>query len=428
MAKEHESLIGTLVALSLLVSTPAWATGSVLSGMFDGSEPVIDPLIPGDCNLSPVGYRDVSFAVSDSGTYSVHDALGAFRYSGGLNVNAQIHEGSFDPSNPVHNVLVAGEFDFGNTQLDLVSGTNYVLVVQHACTPKDGAWAVMITGPGAVISDSLVQGPSFTSGAFVGGEPKIDNFCHQTLNTFPSNAAYRQTGPVRVSRDGTYYFSSANRFPAANRQSLCLSVYDAPINPAAPSSNLIAAHSGVGTMNLKAGQDYYFLMLNGDTTPASEYFFVLAPPAPFRINPGLTDSWFNPETPGQGFFLDVFESLNQVFLGWFTFADGPTPSSDGEHRWMTALGNFQGASAELEIEWAAGGAFNATNPVPDQYVDGTIQLEFEDCASGQVSYNFGGGASGLPPASGVIPIRRIVNDAVELCEALYAGPGLPGPL
>ena len=31
-------------------------------------------------------------------------------------------------------------------------------------------------------------------------------------------------------------------------------------------------------------------------------------------------------------------------------------------------------------------------------------------------------------ACGVIPIQRNANDAVALCESLYAGPGMPGPL
>ena len=30
--------------------------------------------------------------------------------------------------------------------------------------------------------------------------------------------------------------------------------------------------------------------------------------------------------------------------------------------------------------------------------------------------------------SGVIPIRRDTDDTVALCESLYAGPGMPGPL
>jgi len=155
----------------------------------------------------------------------------------------------------------------------------------------------------------------------------------------------------------------------------------------------------------------------------------LAPPAPFRINHGLADSWYNPETPGQGFFLDVFEQLNQVFLGWFTYALDPAADDGFGHRWMTAFGAFEGSSAYLEIEWTGGGAFDAAQPIPYQYVDGNIQLEFSDCSSGQISYGWGGdGLSSPPTANGVIPIKRNANDAVALCESLYAGPGMPGPL
>jgi hypothetical protein len=159
-----------------------------------------------------------------------------------------------------------------------------------------------------------------------------------------------------------------------------------------------------------------------------EYFFVLAPPSPFRINHGLADSWYNPETPGQGFFLDVFERLNQVFLGWFTYATDPSPDDEFGHRWLTAFGKFEGPSAELAVEWTAGGAFNVAQPVPAQHVNGTIRLEFDDCTSGQITYTWD--EDGITPSteSSVIPIRRNVNDGVALCESLYAGPGMPGPL
>jgi hypothetical protein len=182
-----------------------------------------------------------------------------------------------------------------------------------------------------------------------------------------------------------------------------------------------------GIIPLEAGQDYYFVIQQcyGDT---DEFVYVLAPPAPFRITHGIADSWYNPETPGQGFFLDVIEQLNQVFLGWFTYAIAPPADDQSGHRWLTAFGKFEGPSADLAVEWTAGGAFDAAQPVPDQIVDGTIELEFTDCTSGQITYNLPSDMAGGPTKSGVIPIRRNANDAVALCEALYSGPGIPGPL
>ena len=53
----------------------------------------------------------------------------------------------------------------------------------------------------------------------------------------PEPGRYQQSGPVRVSRDGTYYFSSG----VNNGHTLCLLVYTAPINPLYLWSNLVTA-------------------------------------------------------------------------------------------------------------------------------------------------------------------------------------------
>ncbi len=138
----------------------------------------------------------------------------------------------------------------------------------------------------------------------------------------------------------TYYFSDASD------DNLCLSVYSAPVNPKIASANYVTGTNG-DPIYLEAGHDYYFVTQISNTPDTGEYFFVLAPPAPFRINAGLTDTWYNAETPGQGFFLDVYEQLNRVFLGWFTYADEPVADDEFAHRWMTATGPFSGTSATL---------------------------------------------------------------------------------
>ena len=39
--------------------------------------------------------------------------------------------------------------------------------------------------------------------------------------------------------------------------------------------------------------------------------------APFTLNAGFNDAWYQPETAGQGMFVNVFPELEQVFLAWF---------------------------------------------------------------------------------------------------------------
>ena len=96
---------------------------------------------------------------------------------------------------------------------------------------------------------------------------------------------------------------------------------------------------------------------------------------------------------------------------------------DPGHRWLTGYGPFQDTSADLSVEWTKGGVFDSASPVPIHSEDGTISLEFEDCETGTVTYDLGS-----LNVSGVVPIQRIANDNVELCESLYMSPGMPGSL
>jgi hypothetical protein len=144
---------------------------------------------------------------------------------------------------------------------------------------------------------------------------------------------------------------------------------------------------------------------------------------PLQINAGLADAWYNPATAGQGFLVTVFPDREEVFLAWFTY-DTERPPEDvtailGEpgHRWLTAQGPYSDDTADLTLYLTAGGVFDAANPAPttDQDGYGTLTLQFADCKSGLATYEIP--SLGL---SGAIPLQRIVEDGVALCEALAA--------
>lgn len=141
----------------------------------------------------------------------------------------------------------------------------------------------------------------------------------------------------------------------------------------------------------------------------------------FVINAGLNDAWYNRATPGQGFFLTVFEDIQMMFLAWFTY-DTERPAGNvmaniGEpgHRWLTAYGPYDGDTAELEVELTQGGVFDSANPPVMQSADGTIVVEFAGCNEGLVTYDIT--SAGV---SGVVPIERIAIDNVPFCEAALA--------
>ena len=89
---------------------------------------------------------------------------------------------------------------------------------------------------------------------------------------------------------------------------------------------------------------------------------------------------------------------------------------DPGHRWLTAFGDFAGDTATLDVEITEGGIFNAVPPTTSQSVQGTIVLEFLDCDTGLVHFNIP--SLGL---SGTIPIVRLSNDNVALCESQNSG-------
>lgn len=410
------------VAVCLFASAAVWSESTILSGMFDGAEPAIAPLGNPDCARGPLGYQQTTFRVSIGGGYTDSDAFEQIRFHGGATVVRRLYEGHFDPVNPEENTK--RPVGYSSNDYRLVPEVDYVLVVQRPCENAEGAWAVAFTGPGSIQSSSAVAVPSFTSGSFTPGDPVMSSDIFGI-----TDAPFKQAGPIRVRRDGTYYFSDL----LVGAQ-VSLQVYTAPVDPANPRLNRVAfAAYGEPLVELKAGQDYYFVTqwINGLNFPEQKYqefAYLLAPPAPFRINSGLAGSWYNPDTPGQGFFLTVFEQTNEVFLGWFTYANGPADGAKATHRWMTAFGPFADTSATLAIDWTAGGAFDAFQPEPAHFQDGTIELEFNDCRSAQLHYRWSGDGDTVPAAAGEIPLERITGDAVALCESLYPGPGMPGPL
>ena len=139
-----------------------------------------------------------------------------------------------------------------------------------------------------------------------------------------------------------------------------------------------------------------------------------------NITAGLNDAWFYPDTEGQGFFISVFEDLGVVSLAWFTYdTELPSPGAqanlgDPGHRWMTAVGPISGNQAIMQIEMTSGGIFDTATQIDRTNPPlGTIILTFNSCNTGTVVYY-------IPSIkdSGTVPIQRVADDNIALCEAL----------
>ena len=125
---------------------------------------------------------------------------------------------------------------------------------------------------------------------------------------------------------------------------------------------------------------------------------------------GLTGSWYEPATDGQGFEVEVFPNLvapgtGGVQMSWFTF--DTVAGGANRQRWYTLSGNMVSGqpSASLTIYQNTGGNFNAP-PTTNGVVVGTATLSFSTCTSGQLSYTFTDGSG----RTGSIPLTRITQN------------------
>jgi hypothetical protein len=131
-----------------------------------------------------------------------------------------------------------------------------------------------------------------------------------------------------------------------------------------------------------------------------------------RFNEGLTGSWFEPATSGQGFEVEFAEDYVNfgfnVMLSWFTYDH--TVAGGAEHqRWYTLHGHAgpgEGAfPLRLDIFENVGGNFNAGPTTAGRKV-GSATLKFAACDQGALDYTFSDGSN----RSGSISIKRLTQD------------------
>ncbi len=129
----------------------------------------------------------------------------------------------------------------------------------------------------------------------------------------------------------------------------------------------------------------------------------------FQINAGHSGAWFNPDTSGQGQFIDVVPEDQTMFLSWFTYTDAAS-ANPTEQRWLTALGNYSGNSAVLDLYETLGGKFDDPQVVSTNKV-GEVTVSFSNCELGQMAYD-------IPAENlhGVFPMQRVIAGSGNVCE------------
>jgi hypothetical protein len=131
----------------------------------------------------------------------------------------------------------------------------------------------------------------------------------------------------------------------------------------------------------------------------------------FTINAGHSGAWFNPDTSGQGQFIDVVPEDQFMFISWFTFT-GADSDNPNEQHWFTAQGNYSGDTAVLDLFETFGGKFDDPQEVTTTQV-GEVILSFSDCEQGQMTYLFDN-----EELQGEFPLMRVIPGSENICEGL----------
>lgn len=122
------------------------------------------------------------------------------------------------------------------------------------------------------------------------------------------------------------------------------------------------------------------------------------------LGAGMSGSWYNPATSGQGVFLDVIPERKQVFMAWFTFAPHAPVNGSAPLIWYTAYGEYNQGFASLDVVKTSGGLFDQVTAVNNELV-GYASIQFEDCGQAIMTYELFS-----PQLEGEFPLQRITPD------------------
>jgi plastocyanin len=339
-------------------------------------------------------------------TIEVGDTVRWTNASGGMTHNVTADDNSF---NSTTSSGFTFEMTFNSVAEILYHCTIHSTSAATGGTAMNGSISVIAASGSADVS---VESINATDGAFEAGEDfrvmaTLKNLGDATSGAF-NVSFYASPDNEVTSGDNFLGTKSINNLVAGESENIDESM-DLP-------ETLVAGDYFIGAIidlnDSKPGNNS-----NMDETP----IFVFTQ---FIMNAGLNDAWYDPTTDGQGFFITVFPDLNFVTLAWFTYdtelppLDATANLGDPGHRWMTAGGVINNDEAVLDIEFTSGGIFDApseivrTDPLG---ADGTLTLKFDNCGTGTIDYDIT-----TINAQGTVPIQRVANDNIALCDALLS--------
>lgn len=121
---------------------------------------------------------------------------------------------------------------------------------------------------------------------------------------------------------------------------------------------------------------------------------------------GLSGSWYDVTTGGQGMLIEINPVDATAFVGWYTYAASGESSGAAGQRWFSAQSDYVAGSnlADLTIYASTGGIFDSSGGVSTNPV-GTATLAFASCTTATFDYTFTAGD--LSGTSGTIALTRL---------------------
>lgn len=303
----------------------------------------------------------------------------------------------------------------GNVLVGATSGILYEfdgahLIAEASSTSAQGN--LLLTLPNGQVIVSADQVELYTPGA---GTP--DPSWAPAISAAPTVVAVASTYAV----SGTQFnglsqaqaFGDENQAPtnyplvrivnAASGHVLYARTHDHSTMGVATDSAVVSTHFDVPA-NAELGAGTLSVVANGIASPPVNVTVVAA-----GVNldqHGITGSWYNPATSGQGFEIEVYPDAvgagqGILFAGWFTY----DVAGSGGRRWYALQGNVSRTDsvATLSIFADQGGNLDAPPVVSPGPVLGTATLSLSNCTHALLIYQFTDGSKRF----GTIPLTRL---------------------
>ncbi len=315
--------------------------------------------------------------------------------------------------------VVRFETDFGNIDMAMRADVAPLTVQNFLNYVNDGDFDETIFH--RAISGFIVQGGVFRlNGNRLVEIPEDSSVQNEfNLSNTRGTVAMAKLGGQPNSATSSFFINVANNSSNLDNQNGGFTVF-AEVISGMETVDLIASLRMISEIPL-------FNYISGQIQAANYVFirkaFVLSDV--FQINAGLSGAWFNPDTNGQGLYLEVLPDADTVIVGWYTFDNEAMPASekaigDSANRWLTAAGSFDGNTFVGNIFKTSGGLFDDPQAVTNTQV-GSMSIVFNNCTTAVFSYDLQD--SNL---ANTMNIQRISGSNVALCEQLAdeANPGV----